>query len=597
MKYHFNHQIHNPDQTISDKVNYFADIFDYFLSNIGKPTFPGLETHKSILEKISFQLDNYSPHSIKYIKEHLKSEYLTSKDPIIKDYYLHEWKAINSYIHGGIEKNRNKLHLEIRQLIRKLDKSLFINTLSSIIAILSSESRLENDQTVNKLDYYTPIIISEFIFSGFDKKDLNRLFDKILTTKVEIQGNKVRTEVPLPTSLIKYKNKPGTEPEKFYARINKYLKSRTLQQQFEGIYYLYRNSQKEKTFIFYLNNIKSLTPLEIQIGDVRFSNQIKKENISKRGINKEYRSFFNGKGKLFAQTTLMENNDIIGMEKAIRKINNAINFLNACIKKKCYLQLDDYIVKDTDQNIRHKSMLIPIRSTDIEKLEQDNTFSILNSRMNSLTNRYLEIDKIYFYAATSDFPENKVINYWRFLESFFEAERFKSVTVIKSISKILATNCQMQIESDYYNLAFQIVHSAYLKHPVNNNGINPLLEIPDKDLVSFLNSRSNPRTDLTCLNQIIDHPFINQRLNWVLTTSFHQQTKVAQDFYQSILNETFEQRNFIEHRGIFFDKSIDKILTSLPIIVRDFRRLIINELTQKNYNKFNDVISSLMNKK
>ena len=597
MKYHFNNQIHNPEQIVADKVNYFADIFDYFLSTLGKPTFPSLENHKSIFEKIHFQLENYSPHSIKYIKEHLKNKYLSSKDPIIKDYYLKEWKVINRYIHNDIEKNKKKLQTEIRRLISKLDKTLFINTLSNIIAIISSKSRLENDRIINKIEYYTPIIISEFIFSGFPEKDLEKMFDKILTTKVEIQNNKVKTEIPLPTSLIKYKYKPGAKPETFYNKINKYLKSRTLQQQFEGIYHLYKNSLKEKTFIFYLNNIRSVAPIEIQIGDVRFSNQIKKENITKRAINKEYRSFFTGKDKLFVQTTLKENNDIIGKEKAIRKINNAINYLNACIKKKAYLHLDDYIVQDIDQNIRHKSMLIPIRSDDSEKLAHDDIYKILNNKQSNLVNRYFEIDKIYFYGVTSDFPENTVINYWRFLESFFEAELFKSATVIRSISKILGKNCQMQIELDYYNLAFQVLHSAYMKHPIeNNDGLNPLLEIPEKDLVALLNSNRFDRAEVSNLNRIINHPFINQKLNWVLTTSITQQSKVLEDFYHSILTETYEQRNFIEHRGIFHDKSIDKILTSLPRIVRDFRRIIVNELAQNNYKNFSDLITFLMNK-
>ena len=101
------------------------------------------------------------------------------------------------------------LQTQVKRLITKLDKTLFINSLSNIITVISSKSRLENDRIINKLEYYTPIIISEFIFAGFPEKDLEKLFDKILTTKVEIQNNKVKTDIPLPTSLIKYKYKPG----------------------------------------------------------------------------------------------------------------------------------------------------------------------------------------------------------------------------------------------------------------------------------------------------------------------------------------------------------------------------------------------------
>ena len=50
-------------------------------------------------------------------------------------------------------------------------------------------------------------------------------------------------------------------------------------------------------------------------------------------------------------------------------------------------------------------MLIPIRSDDSEKLAHDNIYNLLNNKGSNLINRYLEIDKIYFYAVTSDFPE------------------------------------------------------------------------------------------------------------------------------------------------------------------------------------------------
>ncbi|MCX6262210.1 MAG: hypothetical protein NTY95_15500, partial [Bacteroidia bacterium] len=109
MRYHFSNQIINKEQIVADKVNYFADVFDYFLSNMGKPTFPNLENHKSLLEKIRFQLDNFSNHSTKYINSYFKNKYLTSKDPLISEFYKNEWQRINLLKVGGIQPNRKKL--------------------------------------------------------------------------------------------------------------------------------------------------------------------------------------------------------------------------------------------------------------------------------------------------------------------------------------------------------------------------------------------------------------------------------------------------------------------------------------------------------
>lgn len=596
MKYHFNNQITNPEIIIADKVNFFADIFDYFISYLGKPSFPNLENHKSLLEKIRFQLDNFSNHSTKNINSYFKNKYLSSKDPLISEFYKNEWQSINLLKIGGIQTNRKKLLKEINQLITKFDKTLFINALSKIIDCIISGSKLGNDRISFKLEYYTLIIISEFIFSGFPKKDLEKLFDKILSTKVEIQNNKVKTDIPLPGSLLKLKFKTIDKPQVFYNKINNYLKTRTLQQQFEGIYHLYKNSSKEKTFIFYMNNIRALQPIDIQIGDVRFSNQIRKENITKNGIRKEYRAFFNGRGKLFVQTTLNENNDLMGKEKAVRKINNTINYLNACIDKKAYLHQDDFILRDGDQNIRHQSILLPLHSDELEKLAKDNVYDLLKDHESALIKRYFELDKIYFYAITSEFKENKVINYWRFLESFFESEDYKSPRIISSVSSILNKNCQPQFIMDYYNLAYQILWSSYIKYPVKGgDGLNSYLEIPEIELQELMNPGLLDQINFKKLNEILNHPFVNHKLKWFLTTSNEVKTNLAFEFYQNILSETLEQRNFIEHSGIFYDRSLDKILLSLPQIVRDFRSLVVNELTKKQYKNFSEVLSPLNN--
>jgi hypothetical protein len=96
MNYHFKHQITHTDPSISNKVNFFADCFDYILKNYGKPTFPELENHKSVLGKIKFQLDNFSSFAPKYINHYFRNSYLTKKDPIIEQYYLKDWAGINS---------------------------------------------------------------------------------------------------------------------------------------------------------------------------------------------------------------------------------------------------------------------------------------------------------------------------------------------------------------------------------------------------------------------------------------------------------------------------------------------------------------------
>jgi hypothetical protein len=67
VSYHFKNNITHPDGiTIEDKVNYFADYFQFSFSHWGRCFVPELENHKSLLEKIVFHLENYYPNNSSY---------------------------------------------------------------------------------------------------------------------------------------------------------------------------------------------------------------------------------------------------------------------------------------------------------------------------------------------------------------------------------------------------------------------------------------------------------------------------------------------------------------------------------------------------
>jgi hypothetical protein len=596
MNYHFNNQITNPEIIVADKVNFFADFFDYTLSNLGKPTFPSLENHRSLLEKIKFQLENYSSHSEKYLHHYFKNKYLNSNDLIIKEFYSIQLRDINLHKNFKDPNIRIILLNSITTFISILDGTLFKNSLSKIIECIATIRPLRKD-IINRFKYFTPIIISEFIFAGFPQKDLEKLFDRILSTKFEIKNNKVRTEIPLPESLLKLKYDKIENPEVFYDKLSSYLKNRTLQQQFEGIYYLFKNSVKEKTFIFSLTNIKAHCPISSEFGIVKFSNQLRKETRIKRGTNKEYRTFYNGKGKLFAQLTLSENNDNVGKENAIRHINNALNYFNATLEKKARLDQDDFIVIDIDQNIRHKSVLIPINDDEIKKLADDSVYETLKNSNDKLVKKFYDLDKIYFHALNSDFKEYKIVNYWRFLESFFESENYTSKKVFNSISTILSIHCLPNFVYSFFSLAFRVLHHSYIKSPVLNSlGINNILNISNEELNSLMNPQYLGDINFKRLNEVINHPYVNERLSWFMSNDDQQKENYLKDFYNQILFETYEQRNFIEHSGIFMEKSIDRVLLSLPRIVKDFRSLIIFELEKGGYHNYNEILNKLSHK-
>jgi hypothetical protein len=599
--YHFKNQITHHDIIVADKVNFFADYFEFTLINYGRPNFVNLENHKSLLEKIKFQLDNYSIHSQQYIKHYFKNNYLTKKDWLIKEYYSEEWQKINTIKQDVLtdfsnSTKRDELNKEITKFLKKLDETLFENALNNIISAILCKHPLHKHNHIAIFQYHTPIILCEFIFSGFPKKDLQKLFDKILSKEVELSNNKVRTDAPLPQSLLELKQNPENKSEIFYNAASDYLKNRTLKQQFEGIYYLFKNSLKDKTYLFRLANVNAFRPVSLNYNGVIFSNQFRKKYVTRGSTRKEYREFFNGKGKLFAQVTIKENNDDVGKTNATLKINNALNYLNTILEKEARIELDDFIIKDDDNNVRHTSWTKIIHPEDAVKFDEYNAYQILNKKGNSLTEKYLKLDPIYFQALNSDLKEIKIVTYWRFMEAFFEAEDFKSEAIKKTVSKILSQNSISDFALNYFNLACQVLNTAYfrpIKSVHDKSGINHFLNITDEELRTLLHPKLISNINFKRLKEVINQPYIAKQMEWFLSTSKEEKIKVAHNFYINVLTETYEQRNFIEHSGIHNEKSIDKILLTLPKLVKDFRRLIITELKKDKHKSFGEIITSL----
>ncbi len=537
--YHFKHQITHPDKNVSDKVNFFADIFDFTLINYGRPKFQELENHKSLLEKIKFQLDNFSQHSQQYIKHYFKNGYLTKKDLLINEYYSDDWKKINVLKQNVFSDftnsvKRNELKSEIESVIKKLDASLFENALNNLISAILCKHPLNKHNHINIFQYYTPIIVSEFIFAGFPKKDLQKLFDKILAKDVEFVNNKVRTDAPLPQSLLEIKNNPQNEPDVFYNAVNDFLKNRSLKQQFEGIYNLFKNSLKDKTYLFRLSNVNSFKPISLNYDGVIFSNQFRKKYVKRGNTRKEYREFFNGKGKLFAQVTIKENNDEVGKTNAILKISNALNYLNVTLEKEANIEVDDFIIKDDDNNVRHTGFTKIIHPEDTKKFDEHNAYEILNRDNDYLIERFLKLDSIYFQALNSDLKEIKVVNYWRYIESFFEAENYNSEAIKKTVSKILSQNVISTFAINHFNLAGQVLNTAYfrpIKSIHDKSGRNAFLNITDDELRNLLQPKLIDNINFKRLKEVISHPYITKEMEWFVATSNEEKTKLAYNFF------------------------------------------------------------------
>ena len=275
--YIFKNQLTNQNQDIQDKARYFADSFEFTLKHMGKYGFSSLENQRSLCEKILFQFINYDPaYSNSRIHHYAINPLLNPKDLIMKSYY----SSFHNFIvklRGGKYKvydERQALIQELHLLNSELQSSLLKNAMKEIQMILHCPQGLSSHDHVATIDYATAIIISEFIFTGFQLKDIRQLFGKILSRDIKLNKGRVNIDFPLPKEL--HETEFSKKTAKSYHKVlTTFMEKRTLREQFEGISNFYNNNSSENKVLFKVLNLQSKRKISKAYGNVKLTTSCK----------------------------------------------------------------------------------------------------------------------------------------------------------------------------------------------------------------------------------------------------------------------------------------------------------------------------------
>ncbi len=581
--YHFKNSITHPDQSIAEKANFFADYFELVAADLGKIGTAELENHKSLLEKILTQLDNHTTHSKKFIAHYFANPYLSSKDLLIKEYYEADWKLINDskkkYFRDNDPQN---LRGAIQPLVDKLNGTLFENIINEVITAILCRYPLSGHNHVGIFEYCTPILVSEFVFAGFNNKDLHDLFRKIFERDILIEGNKVKTKAPLPSELIELKH----DPVKFFEAASDYLKNRNLKQQFEGIYFLFKNSIKKRTVIFPLVNVQAYDQITLEYDNVTFSNEFRKKYV-KKGARKEFSSFFAGSGRMFASVIVKQGDESTTLKQAVRNVQTSLNYFNATLKSNAQLTTLDYVICEDDDCTRATLFSTVIRDSNRKLFNDSKPLTYLEGVNTKFTRRIITSDKIYFQAMGSLYDEEKLVNLWRYLESFFDEVNYAAKDVKVQVSRILSLECLESFAFVNLNLAKQILYSPDI-------GLTPeRFGVTRDELWQLLHPGLIVNSNFKRIDEIIRHPYVSRQLKWQLSTTDSNKIEQANLYYSRILTEAYEQRNLIEHNGTYNQKAIQKIMLTLPEMVAKFRTTIIKRAKESQIKSFHELLINL----
>jgi hypothetical protein len=141
----------------------------------------------------------------------------------------------------------------------------------------------------------------------------------------------------------------------------------------------------------------------------------------------------------------------------------------------------------------------------------------------------------------------------------------------------------------HFNLALSIFHAADFRNGLRKDYFG----ISEEEYQSLYNLEKISDINFVRLVEVINHPFVTAKIKSYISTPNNILIAELQDFYWKLLLEAYEQRNFIEHSGMFNEKAVEKVLLSLPTAASYIRNLMTRSILTNNFLSFAEMVKFL----
>lgn len=569
------HQITHDNELVRRKVNFFADYFCFAAETIGTNDSIEIENPLSSVDKMIFQITKNPSRCAVYIDSYLThisfSDYEDFKEfksykklqSVIRDYKTNKRPAAKiAWIRA------NPQFLKTLQLYRReLKRLMFKKALKSIISYLRCVHEIEEHK--EDLINQTNLIVSEFILNNHSKKDVAKVFERIITTEVGA--------FPFPKSL-----KKPEEKEIF-------IKNRTFQQQFDGIYNLLKGDLIQNYFIFRIYGLKTPDNFSFTYNRVSFYNP-KHEKlsaiVSKVRRNNFIRDFLDNEEYLILAVIKSEYESIdIATNDAVEIISKELQLINKVFTSNCTLEKFSYLLTSDFDGIgwrrSGKDKGHRISEHEIPLLE-DNPFSFLKKVSNRFKDTLLKNESIYIDALIN----KNISTYWQYLETIIPTNQNDSKQVVEIVSNLLLLNA----ESHHKNRLKNYIVDAISPFNASAN----YLGISVERQLEIFNSRGT--IDWSSLRAEIDHPFIQHLLTELLIKFNKHDLLKRKAHYERVLWDAQAQRNATIHKGMANEKAMISLSGQLPRLITRIRWTIFNGIRERVGKNYEEAIYKLKDK-
>ncbi|WPP52282.1 hypothetical protein [Catalinimonas niigatensis] len=561
------------------KLNFFADYFLFVNDYIGLLDDIPLENHLSIVEKILAQIKDNLYDSIPYLDNYLSSPFL--QDELAKEFlsyneliqYIAEYQGFKEKRNIKIKwiKQNQDFILTLHRFKSELEEGLFRKALDAIKSLMSCPHGLSYH--INEIKYYTNIMVSEYLFRGFSKKDIKTFLSSTFS--------KNKYDFIFPEAI-------KTPEEK-----SEYLQQVKLKKQLEAFWRAFNKEIHESNFIFRIKNITAEDDFSFIYNKVTFkSNQHEMFISLRKGVYdkldlKIVDRFFRGQDKIvLAVISIQFSSFETALQQARNQINKELSYLNYTTGANAILDPFEYVTLSPEFTFAGGSVQLDKNSDDItidnhkEKLE-DNPYKYLDDVNSPAKDHLLKFENAFTQAISSKKPND----YWQYIENLIQSALPNNKKEVKSyVSSILLLNSFSYHQNQILRYTLNAITPFNSSAERIGIDIKRQLEIFQKWEQQSLKSLSE-EVNNDFINHIIDN--YTNALEWL---------PLGNDYYKSILKEAYEQRNFYVHQGSEHPKAVTKLQITLPRLVARLRWLLLEEIRNHPKLDFKQILDSLKEK-
>lgn len=556
---------------VEEKVNYFLDRITHAVEYAGWQHHLELESPTALIEKILFRLQNDKEYRLKYYDNYFTQSFFTT-DTFWNDFstYPKVKNVVTQYNLLGNTKKAEKIRLIdastfqkdltilLRDLMQKMPDELMKGVTTNVLCPHTLEELIPNTSTTHAAFFndVAMLLVAEYFFRGYTKGEVKDIISKVFSKDIN--------SFPFPTNI-------RTIPQR-----KKHLAEGTLKNQLNGFSNAFMQGRKSgiivvkvyggnfpEDFFFKYNKVTFFGKKHLQI-----------ERIKAKMDQSSIEDFFHDGDYLLAASEIHWHSQYSLLESIKKVVRNELTFLSASLDRDLSVDTTSNYLRLSNR-MQYKGMAWSTRKFDnsisqtaIEQLN-DNAYQALRKTNGSAVEWFLKYEPLFIIARKN----NSISDYWLYLENLLSYNGSEKLVMGKVSSIILANEKFIRNK--------RLLTTIYGSFSPFHGGLQ-LLNVTQERWRIIIPAIRKGKLSKEIRN--LGYGFIQELIKEYDKPLDAIYFKKAKEYYNRILTETYEYRNFLVHSGLESEVSKEKLVATLPNMIIRARWVIFDALKNGDNN-------------